>query len=192
MRNTKKNWIAISIGAAGAGAGLMYLLDPKRGRSRREFVGDKALHATKVASRQFWGSGRDLSNRARGFAAETTSRLAGETVPDEVLAERVRSKIGRVLSHPKAVDVSAEGGVKAVRHDTLRTYADERGIPGFEQRGRQREPREEKRRPSRKLRALRMGIAIGSATVAAYRALMKSAQPRLQRIKPQSASDIAA
>ena len=223
MRNTKTNWIAISLGAVGTGAGLMYLLDPKRGRERRSFIGEKALHAAKVASREFQGSGRDLTNRARGFAIETTSRLAEENVPDEVLVERVRSKIGRVLSHPKAVGISAENGivdlsggvlrsqmrraigcaesvrgVRAVRHDTLRTYADERGIPGFEQRGGKKAPlrdqRElrQQRKPSRKMRALRMGIAIGSAAVAAYRALTKDVQPRTQDAKPSTASDIAA
>lgn len=223
MRNTAKNWIAISLGAAGAGAGLMCLLDPKRGRRRRELISDKALHSAKIMGREIEGSGRDWTNRAQGFAIETSTRLAKETVPDNVLVDRVRSKIGRAVSHPKAIEVTAERGVvdlsggvlrsemrraircaesvrgvRAVCHDTLRTYADERGIPGFEQRGRKVEvPRDnnkdsEQRRPSRKLRALRWGVAFGSAAVAVYRALPEKIEQRRQEVKPNTASDIAA
>jgi hypothetical protein len=36
--------------AAGAGAGLMYLFDPDRGKRRRALLRNKAMHLKKIAS----------------------------------------------------------------------------------------------------------------------------------------------
>ena len=112
MSNKLKNAIAISLGAAGAGAGLMFLFDPNRGGRRRGFIGDKTVHVAKFVSRGFRKSGKDLSNRTRGVVAETSARVAREGVADDILAERVRSKLGRVLSHPRAIDVMAQKRVE--------------------------------------------------------------------------------
>ena len=53
---------------------------------------------------------RDVRNRARGLAAEASSLLSGDKPSDDVLVERVRSKMGRCVSHPGAIDVSANNG----------------------------------------------------------------------------------
>ncbi len=98
------------LGAAAAGAFSMYLLDPDHGRRRRAVVRDRLVsgigrldHATSVAS-------RDLRNRARGVAHEVRARFTREEVPDEVLCERVRSRLGWAVSHPGAIEVSALSG----------------------------------------------------------------------------------
>jgi hypothetical protein len=46
-----------------------------------------------------------------GVAARALARLIDEPVPsDEVLAERVRARLGRLVSHPGAIDVVARSG----------------------------------------------------------------------------------
>jgi uncharacterized membrane protein len=95
--------------AAMAGAGLMYLLDPGLGRRRRALIADKVLHASKVAARALDTTARDLSNRTQGVVAETTRLFKNDEVSEDVLIERVRSAIGRVVSHPSSIEISAEG-----------------------------------------------------------------------------------
>jgi hypothetical protein len=53
---------------------------------------------------------RHLRNRARGIAAETLGRLRSDAVDDDRLRERVRSKLGRVCSHPRAIEVYVSDG----------------------------------------------------------------------------------
>jgi uncharacterized membrane protein len=98
------------LGAAAAGALSMYLLDPDHGRRRRAVMRDRLASgmsrlddATSVAS-------RDLRNRARGLAHEVRSRFTREEVPDEILCERVRSRLGWAVSHPGAIEVAALSG----------------------------------------------------------------------------------
>ncbi len=153
------------LGAAAAGAFSMYLLDPDHGRRRRAIMRDRVASgmsrlddATSVAS-------RDLRNRARGLAHEVRSRFTHEEVPDEILCERVRSRLGWAVSHPGAIEVSALSGrvtlsgavlereyvrllrtVWAVRgvadvEDRLAVYENAAGISALQGGGRARERR---------------------------------------------------
>ena len=113
------------IGGLGLGAGVMYLLDPERGRRRRAMLRD-GIAARAVDSQRFLGkSGRDVGNRARGLVAKTRNRVfpAG-LVEDDVLAERVRSKMGRYVSHPGAIEVSASAGHVTLRGPVLADEVD--------------------------------------------------------------------
>src|SRR5439155_11909181 len=102
----RSNWTLL-VGGAGFGAALMYLLDPNRGRRRRAYLRDQAIHAGhKIATAADKGA-RDLRNRAVGAVAAAGSRFRADDASDEVLVERVRSAIGRVVSHPHAIRVSA-------------------------------------------------------------------------------------
>jgi len=98
------------LSAAGIGAGLMYLFDPSRGKRRRALLANKITHAGKVASNTTVRTGRDIRNRVQGLVAEVQSLLQTTEVSDQVLQARVRSKLGRVVSHPGAIDVKAENG----------------------------------------------------------------------------------
>jgi len=92
------------------GAGVMYLLDPDKGRRRRALLGDKLSKAGRTARDQVAGTARDAGNRARGLLHETRARRAGDEVPDDVLVDRVRSAMGHVVDHPGEVTVTALGG----------------------------------------------------------------------------------
>ena len=98
-------------GAAGLGAGLMYLLDPDRGKRRRALLRNKAGHATRIAAHVAGRTRRDVRNHLLGVFAEVRSRFRTGEVSDSVLDARVRSKLGRVVSHPHAVEVKADKGL---------------------------------------------------------------------------------
>jgi hypothetical protein len=94
----------------GLGAGLMYVLDPDRGRARRARMRDQAIHLMNEVGDAFEVTLRDAGNRARGLAAEAGSLLREGAVPDDVLVARARSKMGRYCSHPRAIEVEAHDG----------------------------------------------------------------------------------
>lgn len=110
----------------GLGAGLMYLLDPDRGRRRRALVKDRMSHAAHVASDAAGATGRDLAHRTAGVGARLRGAVARDEVDDEVLVERVRACLGRKVSHPHAIEVSASDGVVTLRGPVLRSE-----VPGL-------------------------------------------------------------
>lgn len=95
---------------AGVGAGLMYVLDPSRGNRRRALVRDQISHSWHKTGDLLDKASRDLQNRTQGMIAATKSRFSREEVSDQVLAERVRAELGRVVSHPSAISVTIEQG----------------------------------------------------------------------------------
>jgi hypothetical protein len=100
------DWLMLTSGAA-LGAGLMYMMDPDRGTRRRALARDKAVRVAHKTGDAVEALGRDAGNRARGLAAEAASALRHEE-PDSVkLVERCRAELGRVVSHPRAIDVHA-------------------------------------------------------------------------------------
>lgn len=106
MLGSRRTWL----GGAAVGAGLMYLLDPDRGRRRRAHVRDLAVHLQKRADRAVGVVSRDMGQRVRGKVAAARSRFSRDAAGDDVVAARVRSKLGRVVSHPSAIDVEVDRG----------------------------------------------------------------------------------
>jgi hypothetical protein len=92
------------------GGRLMYLLDPVSGKRRRVSIRDKFVHVRHVAMHKFDKTLRDLRNRARGVLAETRASLGHQDTPDEILTERVRAKLGRIVSHPTSIEVIVSCG----------------------------------------------------------------------------------
>jgi BON domain len=114
----RKDFLASSVGAAGTAAALMFFLDPRRGRRRRAFVRDKTSHAVTGARISIGKAARAVGTGTRGLATGTWSRMCPRaSADDDVLAERVRSKIRRVVSRPDALDVSARNGIVTLRGD---------------------------------------------------------------------------
>lgn len=102
-----------------AGAGTMFLLDPAAGRRRRKLLRDQAVHETRLLQEGLDMAARDLGHRAQGLLFELRGLLDPHPVPDGVLVDRVRSKLGRVVSHPGAIEVSARDGHVVLSGDVL-------------------------------------------------------------------------
>lgn len=101
----------LSIIGTGIGAGLMYYFDPDRGRRRRAMVRDQMSHGLHKAVAGLDATSRDVVNRVRGTGAMARSWVRGGPVSDDVLVQRVRSTIGRIVGHPASIDVVARNGV---------------------------------------------------------------------------------
>ena len=98
------------VGGIGVGAGLMYLLDSTQGARRRSVVRDKAVHTLQTGGAALGKASRDLAHRGKGLALQAGSRLRPDQADDQILRDRVRSKLGRCVSHPSAIEVSVEDG----------------------------------------------------------------------------------
>jgi hypothetical protein len=94
---------------AGAGAALAFLIDPNNGRRRRALARDQMVRMSRKTRDAADATFRDLANRTKGIAS-TVRRSEPEVVDDAILLERVRAKLGRVSSHPRAIDVDARNG----------------------------------------------------------------------------------
>ncbi|MGH7509108.1 MAG: SRPBCC family protein [Gemmatimonadales bacterium] len=155
------------IGGIILGAGAMYLLDPARGARRRSLLRDRIVHTGNKLGDGLSATARDTRNRAVGAAASLRSRLKNDQADDAVLHERVRSAIGRVVSHPGAITVNVLNGqvtlsgdvladevddligrvrevrgVKEVRNE-LQVHSSADGVPALQGSGRPREQRPE-------------------------------------------------
>jgi uncharacterized membrane protein len=97
----------------------MYFLDPERGRRRRAVVRDQLARASRVTADAAAATSRDLVQRAAGVTARLRSSFDHEPIGDDVLVERVRARLGRLVSHPHAIDVEASDGVVRLRGPIL-------------------------------------------------------------------------
>jgi uncharacterized membrane protein len=102
-------------GGAVLGVGMGYFLDPVTGAGRRARMRDKAFHALREAAVGFERVASDIAGRGHGLAPWFKHRIRKEHVDDEVLSERVRSKLGHYVSHPRALDVEVRSGVVTLR-----------------------------------------------------------------------------
>lgn len=150
------------IGGLLLGAGLMYYLDPDRGRRRRALVRDQVTHLTHSADDAVDAAARDMRNRAIGVAAEARGRVTSGQAPPSVVEARVRADLGRVASHPGAIRVTVDedsrvtltgpvlateadrvvAAVESVRGvrdviDRMEHHEDPEGVPGLQGRGRE-------------------------------------------------------
>jgi hypothetical protein len=153
------------LGGAGLGAFLMFILDPDRGGRRRALVRDKVVRGSRMARDGADATFRDIRHRAAGMVHEARGRMQPDEVDDETLIERVRARLGRVCSHPRAIDVMATdgdvtlsgpilgyevenvlvtvGSVRGVRTVTneLEAHDTSAGVPSLQGRGRVAGPR---------------------------------------------------
>ena len=71
---------------------------------------DTATHTVTVTWDVVGKTSHDLSHRLMGFASEMKRAVTRETVSDAVLVQRVRAKLGHVVSHPHAIAVMVKEG----------------------------------------------------------------------------------
>lgn len=176
------------LGGAAIGAAAMYLSDPDRGRRRRALLRDKTISLANQAGDVLDITLHDLNNRMQGLFAEANRMLfhRNDWADDRVLVERVRAKIGRAMSHPHPVHVTARQGwiilsgpvlahektplLQAVKmvpgvagiEDNLEVHENAEGMPSLQGEGRQRQQRlQENWPPSLRAAALLGGCAVG-------------------------------
>lgn len=98
------------LAGVGVGAGLSYFLDPDRGARRRARMRDRVAHSATLTRRAVGTTSRDARHRLHGTAASVRSLVRRRDVDDQVLVERVRAKLGRLVSHAHAIHVVASSG----------------------------------------------------------------------------------
>jgi hypothetical protein len=104
---------------AGAGAGLMYLLDPDQGNRRRALMRDRFVRARHLTEDAMDATSRDMRNRARGVVAELRARLIPEDVSDDVLQERVRARLGQTVRYARSIEAFVTDGDVTLRGPVL-------------------------------------------------------------------------
>jgi osmotically-inducible protein OsmY len=99
--------------AFAAGALAMYYLDSSMGRRRRALARDKIVGVSHEAADFVAGAGKHGVDRAKGvMATGSLDRVSsGQPQSDAQLRERVRARMGHLVSHPRAIEVSVEEGV---------------------------------------------------------------------------------
>lgn len=113
------------IASVGVGAGCMYLMDPDRGRYRRVLLRDKTTSAYREVRMSLERAQADLANRAHGLLARAKSAVQHESVEEDQLIARVRARLGRLVSHPHAIEVVARDGTITLSGAVLENEAQE-------------------------------------------------------------------
>ena len=108
----------------GLGAGIMYFFDPSRGDRRRAMVRDRFTRMRNEVDNAIMVGVDDLRNRTRGVLAEGMAMLSTEESPDWIVEERVRAELGRLVSHPRALEVSVNNGTVTLSGPVLQHEAD--------------------------------------------------------------------
>jgi len=119
----------------GLGVAFNYLFDKDRGARHRALARDRVAHYYHAAPEFTAQAVRDLSNRARGLAAMARAAVADGMAPDHIIVERVRARLGRFVSHPGSIEVTATDGIVTLRGPVLRHEVDDllkvvRAVPG--------------------------------------------------------------
>ena len=109
------------LGALGAGAALMYFLDPDSGRRRRALARDKYMSGKAAVQDAAQAAVHDAANRTRGAIARLQGNLTSreEIVDDSVLTERVRAAMGHVITDPHAIEVRVHDGCVTLKGPAL-------------------------------------------------------------------------
>lgn len=126
--------------AFATGAAAMYFLDPVAGGRRRALVRDKGVAARHGLEDFAEARGKRAADKARGLAAETRAALRNAPVGDRQLAERIRSRLGRLVAEPGEISVDVHGGQVVLRgtasaleiDDVLDTVSAMRGVAGID------------------------------------------------------------
>lgn len=95
-----------SLGALGAGALAMYYFDPQLGRERRAAFA--ALFAGGLPRRR----------------APLAMQLSADPEGDAALRAEITTRLGRLVSHPRAIDVRVENGVVRLSGEVLAAERD--------------------------------------------------------------------
>jgi uncharacterized membrane protein len=98
------------LGGLAAGAAALYFLDPDQGQKRRTAFATKAKRMGKSVAEEASKSGRDAWHQVAGNARKIWNRVSWEQPDDDILVERIRARLGRIVSHPPDVHVASDHG----------------------------------------------------------------------------------
>src|SRR6185437_3084724 len=116
----RHEWTKV-LGGAAVGAAAMYVLDPDKGKRRRALVRDKTRGLVADTRDALGVAARDATHRIEGMRARARRLLTNAPVPDDLqLIERVRARMGRLVSHPHAIQVGANNGRVTLSGPVLR------------------------------------------------------------------------
>ena len=120
-----KSSVFFSLRAFTLGAGVMYYFDPRYGHRRRVLVKDKLLSL--LRRQRHYGSKalRDMAHRAQGTLVESKWLVLSGDASDPILHDRVRTKLGRAVSQPHAIQVIACQGCVTLRGQVLANEMEE-------------------------------------------------------------------
>src|SRR4029079_10025035 len=111
QREVQRVWTK-ALGALALGAALMYTLDPDKGRRRRAVARDKAYSVLLDAREAVGVTRRDIAHRLDGLRARVDRLVRRRPAPDDLqLIERVRARMGRLVSHPHAIQVGSRAAI---------------------------------------------------------------------------------
>jgi uncharacterized membrane protein len=102
------NWMIL--GGICSATAAAYFLDRENGRDRRERFARKAKHLAKAMVDETALGVRDSQHRLFGTAREAWLAFRHEHLDDRVLVERIRSRMGRIVSHPHKIHVASDEG----------------------------------------------------------------------------------
>ena len=101
---------ATGLAALAAGALAMYYFDPQSGAQRRAALADLVEG----------GLGTTRRPARRAMRRRTFHRIArADPQSDARLRDDIRARLGRLVSHPRAIDVQVEDGVVRLSGDVL-------------------------------------------------------------------------
>jgi BON domain-containing protein len=124
-----------------AGAILMFVFDPQRGRTRRAKARDQVFGLTRRGGKRLRRTGRKLRSDIGGLGRRVVHRDGVKVFDDVTLAEKVKTVL---FSHPEAkgrVSVNVQDGVAVLRgavdtldqiNDIPHIVADVPGVLGVE------------------------------------------------------------
>jgi uncharacterized membrane protein len=98
------------LGGIAAGAAAFYFMDPKRGAQRRDDFKKKTGRLAREISDGASKCIRDSQHRLTGLVNYPWPGLHREPPEDRILVERIRSRMGRIVSEPRKIHVASDGG----------------------------------------------------------------------------------
>lgn len=112
QRKTSGAGLASWLTGAALGAAAMYFSDPRQGRRRRALLRDKLTSMSLSTLDARDATMRDLGNRMEGMRAKFWRMVEGrgKAPDDQALVAHLRTLLGRLVSHPHAIAVTADGG----------------------------------------------------------------------------------
>jgi hypothetical protein len=127
--------LASIIGSVALGAVAMYAFDPDKGRRRRALARDKAYSLMLDTRHAAGATRRDVAHRLDGLQARVRRLWTTRPTADDLqLIERVRARMGRMVSHPHALQLAAVRTVWGVHgvEDLLVVHDHPESIPSLQ------------------------------------------------------------